>query len=321
MRRRQFLIGAGMVACSGLAAKGIARVGFLIPFQNIDREVQNRVTALKEELQDLGWQSDSTLEIREFWPGDDLDKIMRSSKELALWAPDCIVAIGGRVIPVVLKLAPGVPIIVPGASDPVGVGWVKSLARPGGMISGVTQIESSVFGKMMSLLSRTAPTRKRAYMVYNSDNPSTESFYGWFETACNDLQIVPMKCPLSKPTIVDTIQASASTDSLFFFCNDVTTASAFQAVDNAVLASGVPAIFADPPHVAGGGMLIYSADRVSLARKAAHYVDRVLKGERVGDLPFEQPNSYKLVVNMKTAKMMGVNIPDDIVALADEVIE
>jgi ABC-type uncharacterized transport system substrate-binding protein len=234
-----------------------------------------------------------------------------------------IVAIGGRVIPVLMQLTRTVPIIIPGSSSPVEAGYIKSLARPGGNVTGFATMELSVIGRILETLKQIAPGTSRVAMIYNPDNLASINYRSPFESSALPLSVQPIIAPIhSIADIERAIEAlAAQPNGGVFFPPDITTFTLRDQV-NAILARHrVPAIYADRRYVTSGGLVSYDADRTDIFRRTASYVDRVLRGEKPGDLPFQQPLKYQLTINLKTAKALGLIVPTTLLATADEVIE
>ena len=284
--------------------------------------MQDRVQALKKELQNRGWTAGVNVQFDERWTTDNMDLVRANAANLVELKPDVIVAIGGRVIPVLMQLTRTVPIIIPGSATPVEAGFVKSLARPGGNVTGFATLELSVIGRILETLKQIAPETSRVTMIYNPDNPGAINYRGPFESSALPLSVQPIIVPIH--SIVDIERAiealAAQPNGGVFFPPDVTTFTLRDQV-NAILARHrVPAIYADRRYVTSG-LVSYDADRTDIFRRTASYVDRVLRGEKPGDLPFQQPLKYQLTINLKTAKALGLIVPTTLLATADEVIE
>ena len=329
MRRREFItLIVGAAAAWPLAAWAqqagrVRRVGILMPFSPSDKEMQGRVQALKEELQNRGWTRGANIEFDERWTTDNMDLVRANAANLVELKPDVIVAIGGRVIPVLMQLTRTVPIIIPGSSSPVEAGFIKSLARPGGNVTGFATLELSVIGRILETLKQIAPGTSRVAMIYNPDNLAAINYRGPFKSSALPLAVQPIIAPIhSIADIERAIEALAEQpNGGAFFPPDITTFALHDQV-NAILARHrVPAIYADRLYVTSGGLISYDADRADIFRRTASYVDRVLRGEKPGDLPFQQPTKYQLTINLKTAKALGLTVPTTLLATADEVIE
>ena len=214
MRRREFIIflSGAAAACPIIAraqqGERMRRVGILMPYSPSDKEIQNRVQAFKEELRNRGWTTGVNIQFDERWTTDNMDLIRAAATNLVELKPDVVIATGGRVIPILMQLTSSIPIIVPGGTDPVERGWVKSLARPGGNVTGFSQAELTIIGNMLQTLKEIAPNVSHVAMIYNPDNPAAAFFGRSFEDAARSLAIerssrismvLPTLNELSKP--------------------------------------------------------------------------------------------------------------------------
>jgi putative ABC transport system substrate-binding protein len=336
VKRREFitLLGGAAVAPSllwPLAARavraqqlqGMRRVGILMPFPKTDSEYEIRVRGFRQELAKLGWTEGKNVQFDERWTTDNMDRVRAEAASLMASNPDAVIATGGRVIPILMQLSRSIPIVVPTASDPVGVGWIESLARPGGNVTGFAFLELSMFGKMLETLKQVAPSTVRVAFLYNPDNPNTVYFRRSFETAIGPLAVEPVIVPIHELAEVERTLAGLAdrSNAAVFFPPDVTLQALRAEVVALVARHRLPAIYSDPAFPKIGGLAFYGADRLDLFRRTAGYVDRILRGEKPGDLPFQQPTKYQLILNLKTAKALGLDVPPSLLALADEVIE
>jgi putative tryptophan/tyrosine transport system substrate-binding protein len=328
IRRREFITLLGGAASWPLAARAqqaprLRRVGILMPFPPSDSEWQSRVGALRQELQRLGWTPGGNIEFDERWTTDNMDLVRANAANLVELKPDAIVAVGGRVIPVLMQLTRTVPIILPGAVDAVGEGFIEGLARPGGNVTGFATMEFSVFGKILDTLKQLAPATSRVAMIYNPDNPSTVQFRRLFESFALPLSVQPIIAPIHGIADVErAIEALAKQpNGGVFFPPDFTTVALRDQVTAIVARLRVPAIYTDRVFVTSGGLASYDADRIDIFRRTASYVDRILRGEKPGELSFQQPTKYQLTINLKTAKGLGLTVPLSLLSSADEVIE
>ena len=238
--------------------------------------------------------------------------------------PDVIVALGGRVIPVLMQLTSTIPIIIPGAADAVGTGYIESLARPGGNVTGFATMEFSVIGKILETLKQIAPGNvPRRHDLQSGQSQCGTIFRRLFESFALTLSFQPIIAPIhSIADIERAIEALAEQpNGGVFFPPDVTTFALRDQITAIVARLRVPAIYTDRIFVTSGGLVSYDADRTDIFRRAASYVDRVLRGEKPGDLPFQQPTKYQLTINLKTAKALGITVPPSLLNTADEVIE
>ena len=222
-----------------------------------------------------------------------------------------------------MRLTRSIPIVLPGATDPVGVGWAQSLARPGGNVTGFTACELAMLGKSLEILKQIAPAVVRVALIYNPDNPNSVHYRRISEGASARLAIETVDHPIHGLADIDRAVASLADrgNSGIFFLPDLTTNALRDDVVGLVGRRRVPAIYSEPFFVKLGGLVFYGPDRMEGFRGAAGYVDRILRGEKPGDLPFQQPTKYELVINLKTAKALGLTVPPSLLAVADEVIE
>jgi putative tryptophan/tyrosine transport system substrate-binding protein len=327
--RREFitLIGGAAVAWP-LAARAqqsgrVRRVGMLMPYPKGDSETEARVGAFKQELAKLGWTEGGNVRFDERWTTDNMDRVRGEAAALVASNPDIIVTYGGRVVPVFMRLTRSIPIVLPSASDPVGVGYAQSLARPGGNVTGFTAFELSMLGKSLEILKQIAPAVARVALIYNPDNPNSVHYRRISEAASAPLAIEAIDRPIHGLADIERAVASLAErgNGGIFFLPDLTTTILRDEILALVARRRVPAIYSEPFFVKLGGLAFYGADRMEGFRRSAGYVDRILRGEKPGDLPFQQPTKYELMINRKTAKALGLELSPALLALADEVIE
>ena len=329
MRRREFitLIG-GAAAGWPLAARAqqrerMRRIGVLMTLAADDPEGQARLTAFVQGLQELGWTDGRNVQIDYRWPAGDAERIRRYAAELAALAPDIILAGGGAVVPSLLQATRTIPIVFTQTPDPVGAGFVESLARPGGNVTGFTGFEYGIGAKWLELLKEIAPGVRRAGVIRDAAVASGIGQFGAIQALAPSLgmEVIPVS-PRDAGEIEHAVMAFArgpisglivTGSALAFVHRDliVTRAAGFK----------LPVIYFERYFVTGGGLLSYGPDFVDQYRHAAGYVDRILKGEKPADLPVQAPTKYDLVINLKTAKALGLEIPPTLLARADEVIE
>jgi len=328
MRRREFVTLVGGAAAWPVVAQAqqgerARRIGILMPFPPTNAEFQSRVRAFKEELRKKGWAAGVNLQFDERWTLDNMDLIRSAAANLVELNPDAILAIGGRVIPVLMQLTRTVPIVVPGGIDPVERGWVESLARPAGNVTGFAMMELSVIGKMLQTLKELAPSVERIAMLYNPDNVGAVFFTRSFEAAAPPLGVHAVLSPIHGLADIDRAIAAmaAQPNGGIFAAPDVTIDSLMEQTAALTLQHRLPAVFSTRQAVTHGGLVYYGVNRVDLYRAAASYVDRILRGEKPGDLPYQQPTKYELVINRKTAVALGLEIPTKLLFTADEVVE
>jgi ABC-type uncharacterized transport system substrate-binding protein len=328
MRRREFITFLGGFAAWPLAARAqqpgrVRRVGILMPYPKGDSEYEARLRAFKQELAKLGWTDGANVRFDEHWTTDNMDMVRSHAASVVASNPDIIVTTGGRVVPVFMRLTRSIPMVLPSASDPVGVGYAQSLAHPGGNVTGFTALELSILGKSLEILKQIAPATVRVALIYNPDNPNSVVYRRISEAASAPLAIEPIDLPIHGMADIDRAVASLAErgNSGIFFLPDLTISALRDDVVGLVARRRVPAIYSEPFFVKLGGLAFYGADRMEGFRRSAGYVDRILRGEKPGDLPFQQPTKFELAINLKTAKALGLDVPPSLLALADEVIE
>ena len=326
MKRREFITWlGGAVAAWPITARAerVRRIGFLMPYAGGDAEVEARVQALKQRLADLGWVRGRNIEFDERWTADNMEAVRAQAASLMASNPDIVVATGGRVIPILMQLSNTIPIVVPGAGDPVRMGYAKSLARPGGNITGIASLELSTLGKAIEILKQIAPGVARVALIYNPDNPVSTILRQVAEESSGPLGIKPFAVPIHGLDDIDRAVSGLADggNSAVYFLPDVTTLKLREGIVELVARHSVPAVYWDKSFVRIGGLVFYGVNRIEMFRQSADYVDRILRGEKAGELPFQQLTKYELVINLKTAKTLGLNIPQPLLATADEVIE
>ena len=294
-----------------------------MPYPKGDPEMGIRVRAFREELGKLGWTDGANVQFDERWTADHMDRVWAEAASLIASNPDAILATGGRVIPVLVQLSRSIPIVIPGASDPLGVGWATSLARPGRNITGFTSFEVSIYGKTLALLKQIAPAITHVAFIYNPDNPNTVIYKRTVEDAAGPLAVESIAVPIHGFADIDRAVAVLADrqNSGVLFPGDLTTIALRDEIVALIARQRLPAIYSDPAFMRAGGLAFYGPDRIDLYRRSAGYVDRILRGEKAGDLPFQQPTKYQFIINIKAAKALGLELSPTLLALADEVIE
>ena len=332
MKRREFiaLVGGATVALPFTAGaqqgERVRRIGLLMAFAETDPAAQSQVAAFRGTLAKLGWTEGRNLRIELRWGAGDADRISTLARELVELRPDAIV---GQTTPVTGALAREtrtIPIVFAVVSDPIGSGFATSFAHPGGNITGFTTNEPAIGGKWMELLKEIAPRTASVGLLFNPTTAvAPQLFISSIEAAASPLSVQVSAAPVHAKNEIEgviTAQAHNPGGSLvvmpdaFFFnvpTRDLIIASAAR--------NGVPTVYFDRLFVESGGLIAYGADFPEELRQAAGYVDRILKGAKVTDLPIQQPTKYELVLNLKTAKLLGLNVPDKLLAVADQVLE
>jgi len=249
--------------------------------------------------------------------------VRTAATDLVKLKPDVIVTVGDRIIPVLTQLTRSIPIVAV-ASDFLGSGYVESLARPGGNVTGFSLIEFSVIGKMVETLKQMAPGISRVGIIYNPDNPVGAIYLNSFKADAAQLAVQPIDLPVHGPAEIERAigRLAEQPNGGFITPQDLTIAALATEITTLAARYRVPAIYSGSPFfVRRGGLASYGPDIVEVYRRQASYVDRVLRGEKPSDLPVQQPTNYQLAINLKTAKALGLAIPNTLMAIADQVIE
>ena len=284
---------------------------------------QARIRVFRQELLRLGWPEGGNVLFDERWSTDNMDVVRADAASLVELKPDVILIFADRVLRVFMKLTSSIPIVVASVSDPIATGAVESLARPGHNVTGFSLIEFSIFGKMLEILKQIAPGLSRVGMMYNPDNPIGVTYRSWFELSAAQLGVRPIDFPIHDIADIERAIAGMAEqpDGGFLLPPDVTTSIYRAEIVNLMVHHRVPAIYSSHSSFEAGGLVNYGPDYSEMFRQSAGYADRILRGEKPGDLPFQQPTTYRLRINLKTAKAMGLTIPATLLARAEEVIE
>ena len=329
MRRREFItLLGGAAAAWPLAARGqqgerMRRIGVLLPASSDDSEYQVRVGAFLQELQKLGWVIGRNMRIDTRWTKGDDDNARKYAAELVALTPDVILATGVSTVGPLLQLTRTAPVVFPAASDPVAAGLVDSLARPGGNATGFLAFEYSLSGKWPEVLKQIAPSVTRAAVLRDPAIASGIGQFGVIQAVASSVGVEVF--PVNMRDVGDIERALAT----FARSRDgglIVTSSGratFHQTRIITLAAEhrLPAVYWDRSLVAAGGLISYGPNFLDQYRRAAGYVDRILKGEKPGVLPVQAPTKYELVINLKTAKALGLDVPPTLLARANEVIE
>ena len=328
MRRRDFIkvIGGSAVAWP-LAARAqqperMRRIGVLLPTSPDDEEYQSWIGAFLQGLAQSGWITGRNIRIETRWTKFDPEDTRKYAAELVALAPDVILATGNSTVGPLLRLTRTVPIVFPLATDPVAAGLVESLARPGGNVTGFMSFEIGVSAKWLELLKEIAPGVKRV-AVLRTITGAGPGYFGVIQAVAPTLGVE------LRP--IDTRDAGQIERAIIAFASEpnsgliATPGGGVLQYRKLIVALAaqhrLPAIYAYRSHVMSGGLMSYGLDNLDQFRRAAGYVDRILRGEKPADLPVQAPTKYELVINLKTAKALGLTVPPSLLARADEVIE
>jgi putative ABC transport system substrate-binding protein len=328
IRRREFIAGLGGSAAWPLGARAqqgnrVRRIGVLMPYDENDPLRKNFVSAFTQALASLGWTDGRNLRMDLRWFGDDSNRIRALAQELVALQPDIILANGNPATAALQRETRTIPIVFANVSDPVASGRVPRLNQPGGNTTGFAIYEASLGGKWLELLSEIAPGLKRAAIMFNPDINPISTYMPSFETAALSLKVVSIMAPVHSDAEIETAIRDLGREP---GGGVVVLSGAFLFPHRApiILAAArnnVPAVYTTSDFVRDGGLLSYGVDQVDAYRRAASYVDRILRGDKPGDLPVQFPTKFEMVLNLRTAKALGLAIPPSIRLRADEVIE
>ena len=328
MRRREFIGVVGGAAAWPLAAraqntKRMRLIGILMPFQNTDPAFQARVHAFRQALAKLGWVEGDNLQFVERWSGDNMDVVRADAASLVAMNPDVILLTGDRVTPVIMKLTSTIPIVIAGTSEPIATGAAESLARPGRNATGFSLIQFSMLGKLIELLKQMAPGLMRVGMIYNPDNPVAPTFQRWLTASAAEQGVEPVNLPIHDAAEIERaiVGLAGQPHSGMISPPDLTILGNRKLIVDLAARHRLPAIYTNPLLGAVGGLAVYGADSADLFPKAADYADRILRGAKAGELPFQQPTVFRFIINLKAAKTLGLTIPATLLDFANEVIE
>jgi putative ABC transport system substrate-binding protein len=276
-------------------------------------------------LAELGWTDGGNVRMEVRWAGGNVDRLRMFAKELVDLQPDVTLATSTPATAALQQATRTIPIVFAGISDPVGAGFVTSLSRPGGNLTGFINMEGAFAGKWLEVLTEIAPGIKRAAIMFNPDTaPGGGSYYlPSFDAAARKLKVEPIAARVRSVAEIETVITSLGREpgGSLVVMPDIFVETHRGQIILFAARNNVPAIYSQSVFARDGGLLSYGADRVNIFRRSASYVDRILKGEKPADLPVQAPIKYELVINLKTAKALGIEMPASVLARADEVIE
>jgi len=329
MRRRKFIAGLGSAAAWPVVARAqqgdpVRRIGVLIPSDENDPMQKPRLSAFTQALADLGWIDGRNVRMDFRFGGADINRIRALAHEFVGLQPDIIVISGNPATVAVQRETRTIPIVFAGVGDPVASGIVPRLDRPSGNVTGFPYWEASMGGKWLELLSEIAPGLRRVAIIFNPDIVTASAAYvPSLETAARSLKVEVIAAPVHDDA---EIEAAISTlrrepGGGLVVMPDVFTTVHRAPIISAAARNNVPAVYSQSYYARDGGLLSYGPDLVDIFRRAASYVDRILRGAKPAELPVQLPTKFEMVVNLKTAKALGLTVPQSILLRADEVIE
>jgi putative ABC transport system substrate-binding protein len=328
IHRREFitLLGGAAVAwplAAGAQGERMRRVGVLMPFAEGDSDAQANITAFREALQILGWTNSRNVRVDYRWGGGEAGRISTYARELVGLKPDVILVSSPLVLQPLLQETRSIPIVFTQITDPVGSGFVASLAHPGGNVTGFAIAEFSMYGKSLEMLKEVAPHVARVAVLLNPEQAPQAGMWRAIEAAAPSFRV-----QVTAADVRDSAEIKRAIDSFASESNgglivlpNVPTIVHRGLIMALAARHRLPAVYSFRQFVAEGALISYGPDRLDQYRQAAAYVDRILRGEKPSDLPVQQPTKFELAINLKTAKALGLDVSPMLLGRADEVIE
>jgi putative ABC transport system substrate-binding protein len=330
MRRRDFstFLG-GVIVAWPLAARAQQterkrRIGVLNGMGETDPEVQDWDVAFRKRLDELGWVDGRNVNIDYRWAAGNVERMQLFAKELVRLNPDVIVSFSTPATAAVQAETRTIPIVFAAVADPVGSGFVATLAKPGGNITGFISVEGSLGSKWLQLLHDVAPQVSRVAFMYNPNTaPFAQYYLAPFQSAASKLAIDAIDARVHSPAEIEAVMNMISRrgNAGVIIMLDITVLANRELILSLADRYRLPAVYPQRSFVTGGGLISYGIEIADLFRNAGSYVDRILRGEKPNDLPIQLPTKFDLVINLKTAKTLGLTVPPTLLAVADEVIE
>jgi putative tryptophan/tyrosine transport system substrate-binding protein len=330
IRRREFIVTlGGTVAAWPLVARAqqaeqIRRIAMLSGLTASDPEAQARLAAFHQGLKEVGWTAGRTLHIDFRWSSGDTAETRTLARELVELKPELIVGMTTPAVAALVNETKTIPIVFAGIIDPVGRGFVSNMARPGGNVTGMLNFEFSMGGKWLETLKQISPTVRRVALLFNPETaPYAASFEQVIESSATSFAVEPTAAPVYDTAQLEraVIDLAAKPGGGLIVLPDVFTIGHRDLIIGLAARHRVPAVYPLRAFAVSGGLISDSGDTRDILRRIASYVDRILKGAKPGDLPVQSPTKFELVINLKTAKSLGLEIPPMLLARADEVIE
>ena len=311
------------IAARAQQPERIRRIGVLMALAADDPESSRRLTAFAQGLQELGWTEGRNVRVDVRWGAGDADRIRKQAAELVALAPDVVLAVGTTTLGPLQQATRTVPIVFALTNDPVGGGFVESLARPGGNATGFTVFDYSIGGKWLELFKEIAPRATRAAIIRDPTSPSGVGQFAALQSVAPSIGV-----EVSAVNVRDAGEIERAITAFARFSNVglIVTPAPVTIVRRELIITlaarhKLPAVYWDRFYVTGGGLISYGADTIDQCRRAATYVDRILRGEKPANLPVQAATKYQLAINLKTARALGLTVPPTLLARADEVIE
>ena len=329
MRRRDFIVCVGAVfawpvGASAQQADLVRRIGVLLPYGDSDPEAESHLSAITEELKRLGWSRDRNIRIDVRFAAGIPDRYPSLAKELVALQPNVMLSESTPAAAALKQETRSIPIVFVGVSDPVGSGFVTSLARPDGDLTGMMQYESGITGKWLAMLKEVAPALAHVAFVANSKFRGYEYFWRSAEAAARALaiELIPKQITNNAADIENAIESFAQMPKGgLLFVPDATIIAHRDLVIALAARYRLPAVYPWRYFVTAGALMSYGIDNIDVLQKAASYVDRILRGAKPADLPVQAPTKFETAVNLRAAKALGLTIPPTLLATADEVVE
>jgi putative ABC transport system substrate-binding protein len=332
MRRRKFITLVGGTIVWPLVARAeqfehVRHIAVLMNIPEGDSEPQSRIVIFRRSLEDLGWTEGRNLRIDYHWAGGDADRTGTYAVEAVNQTPDVILSHSGPMLWALRQATRIIPVVFVQVVNPVGQGFVESLARPGGNITGFTHFEPTMGGKWLEMLKEIAPKIARVGLLYNPESASrgagSGNYLQSFETVASALGVIPTASPIRDDAEIERtiVTFAREANGGLLVPPDIFNTVHRDRIITLAAQYRLPVIYPYRYYVANGGLLSYGVDPSDLYRRAASYVDRILRGAQPADLPVQAPSKFELVINMKTAKALGRAVPPSLLARADEVIE
>ena len=330
MRRRDFitLLGAATLSSSLVAqaqqSDRVRRIAVLMNNAEDDPEGQTRAAAFRQGLKALGWTEGTNLRIDWYWTAGNVGRVRGDVAELAQDAPDIVVANGRVILSEAVKVIRSIPIVFVLVNDPVGQGFISSLARPGGNVTGFTFVEYAMFGKSLELLKKVAPAVMRVGFIFNPDMSAYyDKFLPAFEIDARQYSIRLTVARVGTEAEIDAAIAklAAAPGGGLIVAPDAYTLVHRDLIVQSTAQHRIPAIYSYRQLIKEGGLMSYGPETSDIFRRSASYVDRILKGANPAELPAQAPAKFEFAINLKTATTLGLTVPPTVIALADEVIE